>query len=78
MLNRNRLWIALFVAYGRSYAIAALLKIVQDCLAFLQPQLLRLLLAYISSFQGTHNHKSSILEGFAIGINSSGTDSTRY
>lgn len=42
----------------------------QDLLAFLQPQLLRLLLSYISRYQGARfspiGDKPSSLEGFAI------------
>ncbi|KAJ3985950.1 multidrug resistance-associated ABC transporter [Lentinula detonsa] len=47
------LWKALFIAYGRTYAFAALLKLLSDCLSFSQPQLLRLLLSYISSYQSS-------------------------
>lgn len=47
----STLWKAIFVAFGRPYAYAAALKLFQDCLAFLQPQLLRWILAYISLYQ---------------------------
>ena len=52
--------------------MAAILKIVQDCLVFLQPQLLRWLLAYISRYQEARFEPScnekcpTLLEGFAI------------
>jgi ATP-binding cassette subfamily C (CFTR/MRP) protein 1 len=68
----STLWKALFVAYGGPYAVAAGLKIIQDVLAFLQPQLLRLLLMYISRYQVARflpindDQKPSILEGFSI------------
>ena len=65
------LWRALFVAYGGPYAVAAVLKILQDLLAFLQPQLLRLLLNYISRYQSARfqpDGRPSELEGFAIAI----------
>ncbi|KAH9924719.1 metal resistance protein YCF1 [Fomitopsis serialis] len=65
------LWMSLFVAYGRSYAFAALLKIIQDCLVFLQPQLLRWLLAYISEYQiarASGRERPSELEGFAVAV----------
>ncbi|KAF8892115.1 multidrug resistance-associated ABC transporter [Infundibulicybe gibba] len=71
-LKKHALWKALFVAYGGPYAIAAGLKIVQDCLAFLQPQLLRWLLAYISKYQharfgpGHPDTKPTPLEGFSV------------
>jgi ATP-binding cassette subfamily C (CFTR/MRP) protein 1 len=73
--GRVRLWRALFVAYGPPYLLAACLKIVQDCLAFLQPQLLRWLLAYISAYQSAQDGASygdspgpSPLQGFAIAV----------
>ncbi|KAG6899872.1 hypothetical protein C0993_005842 [Termitomyces sp. T159_Od127] len=69
-LEKHTLWKALFVAYGGPYAVAALLKVFQDCLAFLQPQLLRWLLSYISWYQsarfGGVAQGPSSLEGFAI------------
>ncbi|RDB20896.1 Metal resistance protein YCF1 [Hypsizygus marmoreus] len=71
-LMKHTLWKALFIAYGRPYAGAAGLKIVQDFLAFLQPQLLRWLLAYISWYQTARfrpipgEELPSKLEGFAI------------
>ncbi|KAG9024994.1 hypothetical protein FS837_005122, partial [Tulasnella sp. UAMH 9824] len=45
------LWRAMYHAYGGPYAFAAFLKVLQDILAFVQPQLLRLLLAYITAYQ---------------------------
>lgn len=45
------------------------LKIVQDCLAFLQPQLLRWLLSYISTYQtakASNGNPPTAVEGFAI------------
>ncbi|KAG6852658.1 hypothetical protein C0991_010112 [Blastosporella zonata] len=66
----NTLWKALFVSYGGPYAVAAILKVFQDCLAFLQPQLLRWLLAYISWYQsarfGNSTDGPSGLQGFLI------------
>ncbi|KAF8740000.1 hypothetical protein AX14_009122 [Amanita brunnescens Koide BX004] len=70
-LKRYTLWKALFVAYGGPYAVALLVKIVQDCLSFLQPQLLRWLLAYIARYQDARSDPSkheppSLFEGFLI------------
>ncbi|KZT65750.1 multidrug resistance-associated ABC transporter [Daedalea quercina L-15889] len=65
------LWTSLFIAYGGPYAVAAFLKLTQDCFAFLQPQLLRLLLAYISEYQSARasgRERPSELEGFAIAV----------
>ncbi|PPQ65474.1 hypothetical protein CVT26_000114 [Gymnopilus dilepis] len=70
-MEKHPLWRALFIAYGGPYAVAAGLKVVQDLLAFLQPQLLRILLAYISWYQSARyqpDGKPSNLEGFAIAI----------
>ena len=63
---------ALFASYGGPLAFAACLKFIQDCLSFLQPQLLRLFLSFISSYQsaklsGTDEHLApSAVEGFSI------------
>lgn len=70
----STLWKALFVAYGKPYAVAAMLKIIQDCLSFLQPQLLRWLLAYISWYQAARfgpmdgDDLPNKLQGFAIAV----------
>ncbi|TYJ52875.1 hypothetical protein B9479_006510 [Cryptococcus floricola] len=57
---------ALFSAYGLPYAIAGLLKAIYDILNFLQPQLLRLLLAFVSSY--TTKHPMPPVAGYAISI----------
>lgn len=61
------------MAFGTPYALAAFLKLVQDALAFLQPQLLRWLLSYISDYQAARfsppldgSHRPDAIEGFAI------------
>ncbi|KAH7902881.1 hypothetical protein BJ138DRAFT_1021414, partial [Hygrophoropsis aurantiaca] len=68
--KHSSLWTALFLSYGGPYLFAAFLKIVQDALAFLQPQLLRWLLAFISSYQSNKGTASepSPLEGFSVAI----------
>ncbi|TCD67602.1 hypothetical protein EIP91_012232 [Steccherinum ochraceum] len=74
MEKHKSLWVSLSVAYGGPYILAAVLKISQDCLAFLQPQLLRWLLNYISTYQDARINGDllasgpSKLEGFAIAI----------
>ena len=74
MIASTSLWVSLFVAYGGPYAFALFLKIIQDSLAFLQPQLLRWLLSYISDYQSARLGGSllesgpSKLEGFAIAV----------
>ncbi len=67
----SALWKALFVAYGGPYAVAAGLKITHDLLAFLQPQLLRWFLSYISAYQETRfnaTERPSKSEGFLIAL----------
>jgi ATP-binding cassette, subfamily C (CFTR/MRP), member 1 len=71
-ITSKNLAVALFAAYGGPYAFAACLKLVQDCFVFLQPQLLRWLLAYISAYQSARPNgikqrgAPSPFEGFAI------------
>ncbi|KAJ7281673.1 multidrug resistance-associated ABC transporter [Mycena rebaudengoi] len=71
-LGKNGVWKSLFLAYGGPYLFGAGLKITQDCLAFLQPQLLRWFLAYISRYQSSRyqdsGSKPSSVEGFLIAI----------
>ncbi|KAJ6474594.1 multidrug resistance-associated ABC transporter [Mycena vitilis] len=68
-LVKNGVWKSLFMAYGGPFTMAIFLKLIQDCLAFVQPQLLRLLLAYISRYQGSrYQDKPNPLEGFSIAI----------
>lgn len=73
LCSSSSLWVAIFSAYGGPYVFAAGLKIIQDCLAFLQPQFLRWLLTYISLYQSARENRKyggsagpSPLEGFAI------------
>lgn len=71
LTSRSSLWKALFVAYGGPYAVAAGLKVVHDLLAFLQPQLLRLFLSYVSAYQETRYNETerpSKFEGILIPI----------
>ncbi|KIP05505.1 hypothetical protein PHLGIDRAFT_128871 [Phlebiopsis gigantea 11061_1 CR5-6] len=74
MKKHKNLAVALAASYGGPYAFAAFLKLLQDCLAFLQPQLLRWLLAYISNYQTARpdgvaqRGAPSSTEGFAIAL----------
>ncbi|KAK7030741.1 P-loop containing nucleoside triphosphate hydrolase protein [Favolaschia claudopus] len=69
-LVKNGVWKSLFLAYGGPFLLAAFLKILQDCLAFVQPQLLRLLLAYIARYQDARftDSRPNPLEGFLIAV----------
>ena len=57
-------------AYGRPFAFALCIKIAQDCLSFLQPQLLRRLLSFITDYQdareGLLNERPTPLVGFSF------------
>jgi len=54
---------AILRAYGKSYVVAGVFKACHDVLAFVQPQLLRLLLSYVNNFEPG---KSSRIKGFSI------------
>lgn len=45
------IWIALFRAFGGAYFRGGLFKVVHDALAFVQPQLLRLLISFVASYK---------------------------
>lgn len=64
--KKPSLKIAIAQAYGLPYLVAGILKAAYDCISFLQPQLLRLLLSYVSSY-GTDRPMPPIA-GFAIAI----------
>ncbi|PIL25024.1 ATP-binding cassette transporter [Ganoderma sinense ZZ0214-1] len=70
MEKHSSLWVALFVAYGGPYAFALGLKIIQDALAYLQPQFLRWLLSYISTYQSSRlsDDGPTAIEGFTIAV----------
>ena len=59
----------LATAYGQPFAVALFLKLVQDCLSFLQPQLLRWLLSFITEYQeareGLLHERPTPLIGFS-------------
>ena len=49
--KRPSLWLALFRAFGLPYLGGGIFKSVSDILAFVQPQLLRLLISFIDSYR---------------------------
>jgi ATP-binding cassette subfamily C (CFTR/MRP) protein 1 len=62
--KKPNLWLALFEAFGAPFGIGALFKVVQDILAFVQPQLLRMLIAFVASYNtGT---PKPVIQGLAI------------
>lgn len=49
--KKPNLWIALFRSFGGPYFRGAVIKTGSDCLAFVQPQLLRLLITFVDSYR---------------------------
>jgi ATP-binding cassette subfamily C (CFTR/MRP) protein 1 len=61
------LWIALFRAFGGPYFRGALIKTISDVLAFVQPQLLRLLISFAESYY-RGNEPQPAIRGVAIAL----------
>ncbi|TQB70175.1 hypothetical protein MPDQ_000830 [Monascus purpureus] len=64
--EKPSLWVALFRAFGGSYFRAAVVKSGSDILAFVQPQLLRLLINFIDSYRS--DNPQPVIRGVAIAI----------
>ena len=64
--RRPSLWFALFRGYGGPFFRGAVFKTGSDCLAFLQPQLLRFLISFVESYSG--KHPQPIIQGAAIAL----------
>lgn len=65
--------IALFQAFGGPFFVAGVMKAVYDCLSFLQPQLLRLLLSFVQSYSttdanGRRSTPQEPIQGYVIAI----------
>ncbi|KIX09957.1 uncharacterized protein Z518_01038 [Rhinocladiella mackenziei CBS 650.93] len=65
--KKPNLWIALARAFGGPYLRGALIKTISDCLAFVQPQLLRLLITFVDSYRPGHERQPAI-RGVAIAL----------
>lgn len=65
--NAPSLWIAIFRAYGGPYVVAAIFKVGNDISQYAQPQLLRLLIAFVSSY-GPGKTPQPIIQGAAIAL----------
>ena len=65
--DKPSLWIALFRAYGGPYVIAAIYKVGNDVSQYLQPQLLRLLIAFVASYEKDQT-KQPVIKGAAIAL----------
>lgn len=60
------LWLAMFRAFGGPYFRGAVIKTGSDVLNFVQPQLLRLLIAFVYSYRT--DHPQPVVRGAAIAI----------
>ncbi|KAL1650643.1 ATP-binding cassette glutathione S-conjugate transporter ycf1 [Didymella pomorum] len=60
------LWMALFRSFGGPYFRGACIKTISDCLNFVQPQLLRLLITFVKSYE-TENPQP-VARGAAIAL----------
>ena len=65
--KRFNLWIALVKAFGGPYLRGAMIKTVSDCLNYVQPQLLRLLINFVDSYRAG-NEPQPAIRGVAIGL----------
>lgn len=64
--KKPSLWIALFKAFGGPYLRGAIVKTLSDTLAFVQPQLLRLLISFVGSYQRPNPQPA--IRGVAIAL----------
>ncbi|KAL1967684.1 hypothetical protein VTN77DRAFT_2941 [Rasamsonia byssochlamydoides] len=64
--KKPSLWLALFRAFGGPYFRGAVIKCGSDILAFVQPQLLRLLINYIDSYRS--DNPQPVIRGVAIAL----------
>jgi len=62
------LWLALFHAFGGPYMLASIFKIMNDLSAFAQPQLLRLLIAWVDSRTREGKEPEPVIKGAAIAL----------
>ena len=65
--KKPSLWIALFKSFGGPYFRGAVIKTGSDCLAFVQPQLLRLLITFVNSYS-KGNEPQPPAKGAAIAL----------
>ncbi|KAF2858159.1 hypothetical protein K470DRAFT_260080 [Piedraia hortae CBS 480.64] len=65
--KKPNLWIAMFRAFGGPYFLGAVIKVGSDVLSFVQPQLLRLLIAFVDSYRAGNKPEPPI-KGAAIAL----------
>ena len=61
------LWLALFRAYGGPYMFAAVFKVGNDVAQYIQPQLLRFLIAFVASYNNGHTPQP-LIKGASIAL----------
>ena len=65
--KKPSLWIAMGRAFGGPYLRGAMIKTISDALAFVQPQLLRLLITFVESYRNG-NEPQPAIRGVAIAL----------
>ena len=65
--KKPSLWIAMASAFGGPYLRGAMIKTISDALAFVQPQLLRLLITFVESYRAG-NEPQPAIRGVAIAL----------
>lgn len=65
--KKPNLWIALVRAFGAPYLRGAMIKTISDSLAFVQPQLLRLLINFVDSYR-PGNERQPAIRGISIAL----------
>lgn len=65
--KKPSLWIAMFRSFGGPYFRGAVIKTGSDCLAFVQPQLLRFLISFVDSYRHG-NEPQPTIKGAAIAL----------
>lgn len=67
--NKPSLWIVMCRAYGGPYLVAAVFKVGNDISQYIQPQLLRLLIAFVASYSGSVGAiEQPVVKGAAIAL----------
>ncbi|PKS10337.1 hypothetical protein jhhlp_002088 [Lomentospora prolificans] len=66
--EKPSLWWTMARAYGGPYAVAAIFKIGNDISQYVQPQLLRLLISFVDSYQRKGVEPQPVIQGAAIAL----------
>lgn len=56
----------LCITFGHKMVLAAFFKVIHDILAFTQPQLLRILIKFVSDYNSTEVERQPIIKGFMV------------